>query len=170
MTDTLQTQTAQAGTSPITPTEAELLAKAKLDIEHGEQAQSPHLHDAAEALATTYELYKTPQRKMAEAIGKSQSWVSQLLTWRREDYKAASPFGPTSKAGRHQHANQKKTTKADATGSGTTTQPAKGSPDWLISELKVHIEHHFPKMDLATLARAKALVAAWGHLELKVAA
>jgi hypothetical protein len=84
------------------PSEAELLTKAKIGVEAGEQS----LRESAEALATSWKLYKTPQRKMAEAIGKSQPWVCRLLQWRHGGYKDDSPFGPTTRAGRDKHANQ----------------------------------------------------------------
>jgi hypothetical protein len=55
-------------------------------------------------------------------------------------------------------------------GSGDTTQIQKGSPEWLLSETRFFIDNWFPKMDAPTLAKAKALVAAWQPASLKEAA
>src|SRR5271169_6543488 len=84
-------------------TKAELLRRAKAAIDAGDRS----MHDAAEALAVAQELHGVSQAEMARAIGKSESWVSLLLQWRRTDYKAESPFGPTTKAGRLEHAKDR---------------------------------------------------------------
>jgi hypothetical protein len=97
------------------PTEPELLARARENIEAGERASKLRLREAAEALALTWKLHKTSQRKMAEAVGKSQSWVALLLMWQRGGYTTDSPFGPTTKVERDYHANQKKADKAAET-------------------------------------------------------
>jgi hypothetical protein len=55
-------------------------------------------------------------------------------------------------------------------GSGVTTQVKKMSPEWLLSETRFFIDKWFPKMDAPTLAKAKALVAAWQPASLKEAA
>jgi hypothetical protein len=83
-----------------TATKTDLLNRAKAAIEAGLQS----FHDAAEALATAQELHRASQAEMARAIGKSESWVSLLLRWRRSGYKDESPFGPRNKAGRLEHA------------------------------------------------------------------
>ncbi len=83
-------------------TKAELLERAKAAVERGEQS----LHDAAEALGLAEEDHSATQREMAEAVGKSASWVNKLLKWRRSGYKDHSPFGPTTKRGRVEHAQQ----------------------------------------------------------------
>jgi len=85
-----------------TTTRAELLRRAKTAIEAGEQS----LHEAAEALGVAQELHGVTQREMANTIGKSASWVNKLLKWRRSGYKDHSPFGPTTKRGRVEHAQQ----------------------------------------------------------------
>ena len=85
-----------------TTTKAELLERAKAAVEASEQS----LHDAAEALGLAEEDHSATQREMAEAIGKSASWVNKLLKWRRSGYKDHSPFGPTTKRGRVEHAQQ----------------------------------------------------------------
>jgi hypothetical protein len=54
--------------------------------------------------------------------------------------------------------------------SGDTTQIKKRSPDWLLGEVRFFINHNFPKMDAATLAKAKAMVAAWQPESLREAA
>lgn len=97
------------------PGEPELLAKARENVEAGDRASKPRLREAAEALALTWKLHKTPQRKMAQAVGKSQSWVALLLAWQRDGYTVDSPFGPTTKVERDYHANQKKAEKAAET-------------------------------------------------------
>jgi hypothetical protein len=82
-----------------------LLAKARELVEAGDKA----LRDAAEALALAKVEHDATQQEMAEAVGKSQAWVSRLLRWPREEYKEESPFGPTTKAERdYQHANKRK--------------------------------------------------------------
>jgi len=86
-----------------TTTKAELLSRAKAAIEAGEQS----LQEAAEALGLAQEDHSATQREMAEAVGKSASWVNKLLKWRRSGYKDHSPFGPTTKKGRVEHAQQR---------------------------------------------------------------
>src|SRR5437763_53968 len=71
-------------------TKAELLHRAKAAIEAGEQS----LHDAAEALGLAQEDHSASQREIAEAVGKSASWVNKLLKWRRSGYEGDGPFGP----------------------------------------------------------------------------
>jgi hypothetical protein len=83
-------------------TKAGLLAQAKKSIEAGDKK----LREAAEALAKAQEEHGATQEEMAEAVGKSQPWVSRLLQWRRQGYKEGSPFGPTTKAERYAHANK----------------------------------------------------------------
>lgn len=90
------------------PSEEELLSRAKSAVEAGEQS----MHDAAEALGIAQELHGTTQADMARAIGKSEAWVSLLLRWRRSGYKGESPFGPTTKDGRLKHAKDRVTSGA----------------------------------------------------------
>ena len=108
-------------TVPKGSTKAELLSRAKAAIEAGES----FLRDAAEALALAQKAFNASQREIAEAIGRSASWVNRLLKWRRSGYKEYSPFGPTTKAGRVAHAQQQakasKLRKPEAT---TTKTPA----------------------------------------------
>ena len=118
---------APASPPPVKPTvtkgstKAELLSRAKAAIEAGES----FLRDAAEALALAQKAFNASQREIAEAIGRSASWVNRLLKWRRSGYKEYSPFGPTTKAGRVAHAQQQakasKLRKPEAT---TTKTPA----------------------------------------------
>ncbi len=63
----------------------------------------------------------------------------------------------------HKPAKTRKSVSAGplTTGSGETTQIKKGSPEWLLGETRFFINNCFPKMDAATLAQAKAMVAAW---------
>jgi hypothetical protein len=86
-----------------TTTKAELLKRAKAAIEAGEQS----LQEAAEALGLAEEDHSATQQEMAEAVGMSASWVNKLLKWRRSGYKDHSPFGPTTKRGRVEHAQQR---------------------------------------------------------------
>ena len=49
------------------PSEAELLAKAKEHMRLGDEAATASYRTVAEALALSWKLHKTPQRRMAEA-------------------------------------------------------------------------------------------------------
>jgi hypothetical protein len=97
------TETAAASSAANTTTKGELLERAKAAIEAGEQS----LHAAAEALGLAQDDHSATQREMAEAVGMSASWVNKLLKWRRSGYKEHSPFGPTTKSGRVEHAQQR---------------------------------------------------------------
>ena len=108
-------QTAAASSAANTTTKAELLKRAKAAIEAGEQS----LHDAAEALGLAEEDHSATQREMAEAVGKSASWVNKLLKWRRSGYKDHSPFGPTTKSGRVEHAQQARKAHEPSVTAGT---------------------------------------------------
>jgi hypothetical protein len=106
-----------------TTTKADLLSRAKAAIDAGEQS----MHDAAELLAIAQEEHGATQREIAEVVGKSVAWVNALLQWRRSGYKDGSPFGPTTKAGRVQHAEQRakaskpRNPKPASTDSGSAT-------------------------------------------------
>jgi hypothetical protein len=65
--------------------------KARRAIESGENK----LREAAEFLAHAQALGAS-QRQTAKAIGKSATWVNQLLKWRDRGYQE-TPFGPQSK-------------------------------------------------------------------------
>jgi hypothetical protein len=103
-----------------TPSEKELLSRAKSAVNTGEQS----MRDAAEALGIAQELHDTSQAEMARAVGKSEAWISQLLRWRLSGYKSDSPFGPTTKAGRLKHAKDRA-----ATGASKPRKPRKGSEE-----------------------------------------
>jgi hypothetical protein len=158
------------GASPLTPaiatvtnTKAELLCRAKAAIEAGESS----LRDAAEALALVQEKFNVTQREIAEAVGRSASWVNRLLKWRRSGYKEYSPFGPTTKAGRVAHAQQRTTTSrpgkpkaattttlADSETSSSSTDAEtstsrKPSPAEAKGNLMYAISHWWPYMDEA---------------------
>jgi hypothetical protein len=95
-------------------TKAQLLNRAKTLIEAGERSLRKglqSLHDAAEALAIAKEEHGASQREMAKFVGKSLGWVNALLQWRLGGYKETSPFGPTTKKGRVQHAEQRAVSK-----------------------------------------------------------
>lgn len=105
MLDTVSTGTPPSG--DIRPaSEAALLAIAKEKADAGDRAGVEHYRAAADALATTREVHKTTQAKMAEGIGRSQGYVSKLLKWHQQGCKG-SPFGPTTKAARYSHANNR---------------------------------------------------------------
>jgi hypothetical protein len=93
--------------SEYAPSEVELLACAKEHVEEGNNASKESFRQAAEALAQAKELHGTTQASMAKGVGMSEPWVSQLLKWRLEGYQGRSPFGPTTKAGRVQHAKER---------------------------------------------------------------
>jgi hypothetical protein len=104
-------------------TKAELLGRAKLAIEAGEKS----LHEAAELIGLAQEEHKATQREIAAAVGMSPAWVNRLLKWRRSGYKEYSPFGPTTKAGRVAHAQQRakasKPRKSTATSKNAGAHP-----------------------------------------------
>jgi hypothetical protein len=74
---------------------ADVLSRAKAAIEAGES-----LRVIAERLACAYEDFHASQRKIGRAIGWSAGKVSRVLKWHRSGYREASPFGPTTRAGR----------------------------------------------------------------------
>ena len=143
-------------------TKAELLTRARAAIEAGESS----VRDAAEALALAQKDFNATQREMAEAVGRSASWVNRLLKWRRSGFKEHSPFGPTTKAGRVAHAQQRTkatkprkpkatpTTSADGKTSSScaVTQPStsrRPSPAEAKENLMNAINHCWPHMDHA---------------------
>ncbi len=145
------------------PTKAELLSRAKAAIEAGESS----LRDSAEALALAQSDFNATQREIAEAVDRSASWVSRLLKWRRSGYTEYSPFGPTTKAGRVAHAQQRaeaskprkpkattRTTSADAETSSSfadagTSTFRKPSPAEAKGNLMHAISRWWPYMDHA---------------------
>ena len=114
-----------AGERPTT--KADLFSIAKIEIERGEDSW----RKAAEALARAEKECGATQREMAEAVGRSASWVNRLLQWSRSGYKDGSPFGPTTQAGRVLHAKRKKRAKSppepDTKGDGDDTKPTEDS-------------------------------------------
>jgi hypothetical protein len=95
-------------------TKAEVLSGAKAALDAGE---SPR--DSAERFACAQEDFDASQREISRAIGRSGSWVSRLLKWRRSGYKQSSPFGPTTRAGRAAH---RKGNNSDFGGCGSAEQ------------------------------------------------
>ena len=71
---------------------AKLHDKARRAVQAGEQK----FREAAECLAAAKKLGAT-QRQSAKAIGKSPSWVNQLLAWRKSGYKGGA-FERSNKA------------------------------------------------------------------------
>jgi transcriptional regulator with XRE-family HTH domain len=92
-------------------TKADFLDAARSAVEQGHR----YLRDAAEALGEARERHDATQREMAEAVGMSVGWINRLLKWRRLGYQDASPFGPTTKQGRVQHAERRNQRKANET-------------------------------------------------------
>jgi hypothetical protein len=139
-------------------TKAELLRRGKAAVDAGESS----LREAADALALAQQDFKATQREIAEAVGRSLGWVNRLLKWRRSGYKESSPFGPTTRAGRVQYAEQstkartprKPSTKrasADtetSNSSDTETSPSRRpSPALAMGNLKFAIDHWWPYLD-----------------------
>jgi hypothetical protein len=151
-------------------TKAELLAYAKDAVGLGERS----FRDAAEALGRAQDNHGTTQREMAKSVGKSVGWVNRLLKWRQAE--DASPFGPTTRQGRVQHAEQRyrrhrpgKRVDADrrasaqgCTAAGPTEAAAlansarsaapaqrKRSPLEAAREFKFAIDHWWPLLDAA---------------------
>jgi len=85
------------------PSVVELLIQAKVSIEAGKD----HLRQAAEYLAAAKEQGAT-QHQIAETLGKSQSWVSGLLKWRKAGYPDTA-FGPQAKQSRNKHSHYQAT-------------------------------------------------------------
>ena len=83
-------------------TKAEVLSCARAAIEAGEDRRN-----VTELLAIAQNDFHATQREIAAAVGRSASWVNHLLNWRRSGYKEHSPFGPTTRAGRIAHAQQR---------------------------------------------------------------
>jgi hypothetical protein len=139
-------------------TKTELLCRAKAAIDAGESS----LHEAAEALALAQQDFNTTQREIAEAVGRSLGWVNRLLKWRRSGYRESSPFGPTTRVGRVQHAEQRakartppnaSTKKASVDSetsncSDTLAPPSRRpSPAIAMGNLKYAIDHWWPHLD-----------------------
>ena len=79
----------------------ELLARSKTRIEAGQES----IRDGVEDFAIAMERCNASQREVASYLGKSASWVSGMLRWRRQGY-PATPFGPESKAARDRRKKQ----------------------------------------------------------------
>jgi hypothetical protein len=103
-------------------TKAELFVCAKRAIECGER----NLRDAAEALGRAQDNHGATQREMAKAVGMSVGWVNRLLKWRQAGYNDASPFGPTTKKGRVQHAEQRQRPEEQDDGAPNTRDDSAG--------------------------------------------
>ena len=132
---------------------------------------------------------------MAEAIGKSASWVNKLLKWRRSGYKDHSPFGATTKRGRVEHAQQRVTASEapktrepkpaaasadddDAAASAErrkakyAKEEAETAPPTVTSPLggfKAAVDRWFPKMDDNEKREAISYVIAHGGIQVSCA-
>jgi hypothetical protein len=148
-----------AAPPPNTTTETELLSRAREAIEAGESS----LRIAAEALALAREDFKTTQREMAAAVGKSVAWVNQLLHWQREGC-PGTPFGPGSRSSRERRKRVQATEQqaprnahaddAQASAEGRKAEYAKEEAETLTSTVKNPLEgfksavdYWFPKLD-----------------------
>jgi hypothetical protein len=108
-------------------TKADVLRRAKAAIDAGESS----LREAAEVVALAQKAFNASQREIAEAVGRSASWVNRLLKWHRSGYKECSPFGPTTQAARVAHAQRasaqrtsKRATTKDSAGGGSAQTSA----------------------------------------------
>ena len=104
LAETSGTPSPNSATAPVVigMTKTELLCRVKAVIEAGGSSR-----DVSEWLAFAQGKLHVTQREIAEATGKSASWVNRLLKWRRSGCKECSPFGPTTRAGRVAHAQQR---------------------------------------------------------------
>jgi hypothetical protein len=157
------TQTAEATAPSVavnSTTKAQLLSRAKAAIETSEQS----LHDAAEALGIAQEDHSASQREMAEAVGRSASWVNALLKWRRSGYKDSSPFDRPRTRSAAKQPRKAKTTSAEAGAGAETSTSADAetstsrtpSPAEAKSNLMYAIKHWWPLMDNAGKVEATA--------------
>jgi HEAT repeat protein len=71
-------------------TKAELLSRARAAIADGERS----LRDAAETLALAQKDFDATQREMAEAVGRSASWVNRLLKMASIGIQGMQPVRP----------------------------------------------------------------------------
>jgi hypothetical protein len=132
--------------------EAALLAIAKDKTEAGDRAGVEHYRDAADALVTTWKTHKTPQRKMAEALGKSQPWVAQLLQWHREGCPAGSPF---------LRSNISRTNKRAASKSSTSKRKTTPGPQRLFEAAGTFYKSQLAGVDDKTFDRVMKMFAEW---------
>jgi hypothetical protein len=159
-------------------TKAELLSRAKVAIEDGEQS----LRDAAEALALAQKDFDATQREIAAAVGKSVAWVNRLLQWQREGCRG-TPFGPGSKASRArrkrvQATEQRAPGNADAADAEASagkrkaeyakqeTETATSTVTSPLAGFKSAVDYWFPKMDYAAKCEAVSYVLAKGKVKL----
>lgn len=141
-----KTATAQESPDVLVVAIREAVAKA-------DEAAGPYLRQAADAAAKLRDL-KWPQRKIAESVGKSQSWVCQLLRWRKDGFLAdTSPFDRPRLA-----ANQAKAKSEGKTKSGRATTRGKHQPAQ--AAYVEAIRRHLPKMALDALMQVRTAVEA----------
>ena len=103
-------------------TKAEVLSCAKAAVEVGED-----LRISAERLASAQEDFHASLREIGREIGRSASWISRLLKWRRSGYLQSSPFGPTTRAGRAARRNSNNNDANGCRGGEQQTSGAKQS-------------------------------------------
>jgi hypothetical protein len=130
-------------------TKADLLSYAKAAIDEGESL----LRAAAEALALAQKDFNATQREIAEAVGRSASWVNRVLKWRRSGYK---DYSPTTKAGRVAHAQQRvKVSKPGKPDTTTTKTPATPRPR--AAPYTLRLRSHLPPRQGANLNSPSAI-------------
>lgn len=152
MLNTLSTGTPSTG--DIRPgSEAALLAIAKEKADAGDRAGVEHYRAAADALVTTWKTHKTPQRKMADALGKSQSWVAQLLQWHREGCPAGGPFLRANVISR---TNQRAKSKPSTSKRKTTS-----AANWLFEEAEAFFKSELARLDDKTFDHVMKMFAEW---------
>jgi len=152
MLDTVSTST--PSTCDIRPgSEADLLAIAKEKADAGDRAGVEHYRAAADALVTSWKTHKTPQRKMADALGKSQSWVAQLLQWHREGYPAGGPFLRANVISR---TNQRAKSKPSTSNRNTTS-----AANRVFEAAETFFKSELAGVDDATFDRVMKMLAEW---------
>jgi hypothetical protein len=95
----------------------ELLSRARHLYESGLSSWRAATEDIAAAKARG-----ATQRQIADAVGMSSTWVHQMLKWRTDGYKDATPFGRQSRASRQRakasQATDQKKQKAEKSDTG----------------------------------------------------
>ena len=130
-------------------TKAKVLSYAKARLEAG---ASPR--EIAEILACAHEDFDASSRESGRAVGHDHSWVSRLLRWRRDGYKAPGHFGATTRAAR---AALRKHKKSDSGGSAEQLDDDGyiGSPTHKPPTLSASVNGNLPSGSTPTSCRRK---------------
>ena len=134
-------------------TKAKVLSYAKARLEAG---ASPR--EIAEILACAHEDFDASSRESGRAVGHDHTWVSRLLRWRRDGYKAPGHFGATTRAAR---AALRKNKKSDSGGSAEQLDDDGyiGSPAHKPPTLSASVNGNFPSGSTRTALLPKAAAA-----------